>query len=239
MHDFCNWKVRENKTEFSCIVHNFFGFDMYFFIRGYRATTWNSKNLNIGGTGLTRINFANINNTHKFIDALKYYSRSLSLLTKTATEEEKEAIKKLAVQYIANHGYFGTVWEKLDISKKFKILDTIAIGKGIFSYEKIISSDTLDINPSGQFLDRTEFFSILRQQNVSNEDYKISFYLWRTLKMRNLSDMKDFYNAQDVTLLCEIIENRFQLMQDKYGFNPRKCNSAGTLSGSVKRENSF
>ena len=67
VHDFCNWKVRENKTEFSCIAHNFFGFDMYFFIRGYRATTWNSKNLNIGGTGLTRINFANISNTHKFI----------------------------------------------------------------------------------------------------------------------------------------------------------------------------
>ena len=81
----------------------FFGFEMYFFKRGYRATTRNSKNLNIGGTGLTRINFANINNTHKFIDAIKYYQQSLSQSTKTATEEEKEAIKKLAAQYIANH----------------------------------------------------------------------------------------------------------------------------------------
>ena len=66
------------KTEFSCIVHNFWGFDMYFFIRGYRVTTWNSKNLNIEGTGLTRINFANINNTHKFIDRHKHYHQSLS-----------------------------------------------------------------------------------------------------------------------------------------------------------------
>ena len=47
--------------------------------------------------------------------------------------------------------------------------------------------------------------------------------------MRNLSDMNDLHNAQDVILLCEIIENRFQLMYDKYGFNPRKCNSASTL----------
>ena len=107
------------------------------------------------------------------------------------------------------------MWEKLDISKKFKILEIIAGGKGIFPYEKIISSDSLDIKPSGKFFDWTEFFSILKQQYVSNEDYKIYFCLWNTLKMRNLSDMNDLYNAQDVILLCEIIENSFQLMQDK------------------------
>ena len=33
---------------------------MYFFVRGHRATAWNSKDLNIGGTGLTGINFTNI-----------------------------------------------------------------------------------------------------------------------------------------------------------------------------------
>ena len=54
--------------------------------------------------------------------------------------------------------------------------------------------------------------------------------------MRNLRDMNNLCNAQDVILLCEIIENRFQLMQDKYGFNPRKCNSTSTLSGSRERE---
>ena len=29
--------------------------------------------------------------------------------------------------------------------------------------------------------------------------------------MRNLDDMNDLYNAQDVILLCEIIENQFQM----------------------------
>ena len=54
--------------------------------------------------------------------------------------------------------------------------------------------------------------------------------------MRNLRDMNNLYNAQDVILLCEIIENRFQLMQEENGFNPRKCNSDGTLSGCIERE---
>ena len=53
--------------------------------------------------------------------------------------------------------------------------------------------------------------------------------------MRHFGDLNDLYNAQDVTLLSELIENRFQLMQDNYGFNPRKCNSASSLSGCIER----
>ena len=54
--------------------------------------------------------------------------------------------------------------------------------------------------------------------------------------MRNLGDMNDIYNMQGVILLCEIIENRFQLMHNRYGFNPGKCNSASSLSGSIERD---
>ena len=49
-------------------------------------------------------------------------------------------------------------------------------------------------------------------------------------------DKNNLYNAQDVILLCEIGENRFQFMRDSYGFNPRKCNPASTLSGCIERE---
>ena len=33
--------------------------------------------------------------------------------------------------------------------------------------------------------------------------------------MRDLSDLNDLYNAQDITLLLEVMENRFQAMQEK------------------------
>ena len=48
--------------------------------------------------------------------------------------------------------------------------------------------------------------------------------------------MRNLYNAQDVILLGKIIENRFQKMNDTYGFNPRKCNSASSMSGYIQRE---
>lgn len=48
--------------------------------------------------------------------------------------------------------------------------------------------------------------------------------------------MNDLYNAQDVILFCEIVENESQFMHDTNGFNPRKFNSASTLCGCISRE---
>ena len=54
--------------------------------------------------------------------------------------------------------------------------------------------------------------------------------------MRNLSDMNDLYHTQDVILLCEIIESRFEIMYQKYFYYPRKCNSASSLSECIQRD---
>ena len=56
--------------------------------------------------------------------------------------------------------------------------------------------------------------------------------------MRDLSDMNDLYNVQDVIILLELIENRFQIIQDKTNYNPRIINSASKLSGCIQREKS-
>ena len=52
--------------------------------------------------------------------------------------------------------------------------------------------------------EKTEFYSDLKQKAVNDSDDVSSFYLYRTLKMKNLGDMNDLYNAQDVILLCVI-----------------------------------
>ena len=56
--------------------------------------------------------------------------------------------------------------------------------------------------------------------------------------MRNLSDLNNLYNVQDVILLMVIIENRSQEMQKETGYNPRKINLASKLSGCIQREQS-
>ena len=56
--------------------------------------------------------------------------------------------------------------------------------------------------------------------------------------MRNLSDLNNLYNVQDVILLMVIIENRLQEMQDETGYNPRKINWASKLSSCIQRKQS-
>ena len=95
---------------------------------------------------------------------------------------------------------------------------------------------SLQLRRTVLFFEKSEFYNDLKQKSVADEDYESSLYLCKTSKMRNLGDMNDLFNTQDVILLCEITENRFQFMHDRYGFNPRMCNSASSLSGSIKRD---
>ena len=60
LYDVFNWKVKESKNEFPLIAHNLFEFDMFYFIKSYKASAQGSKDLNFGGNNLTNINFGNI-----------------------------------------------------------------------------------------------------------------------------------------------------------------------------------
>ena len=113
------------------IAHNLFGFDMFFFIKGYWATAWDTKDLNFGGTNLTHINYGNITSEVIFINALKYYQKILAELASTLSEDGKNSVKYLTEQFFNQHIYFSEVWKYLTDSQKNKILDIIAEGKGL------------------------------------------------------------------------------------------------------------
>ena len=72
-HDFCNMKARLKKNHFFCIAHKFFGFDMFFLLKGIRLSVWGTKDLSIDESGLTNINFASLGSQVKSIDTMKYY----------------------------------------------------------------------------------------------------------------------------------------------------------------------
>ena len=61
-HSYCNYKVRENKTKISVVVHNLFKFDFFFLLKGLRAGVWKRRDVSTGGKNPTNINFANIGN---------------------------------------------------------------------------------------------------------------------------------------------------------------------------------
>ena len=152
--------------------------------------------------------------------------------------KRKKNIEETVDLYLKNHRYFSNICQSLDQNNKNKILEIISKGKGAIPYEKIVDKNSLDIVPEKEFFEYTEFYSKLNGCNIPFEIYEDMKFLYETLKMGKLGDMNDLYNMQDVILLCEIIENRFEKMNKKFGFNPRKCNNASTLSGCVQRNQS-
>ena len=114
---------------------------------------------------------------------------------------KKATLKKKNQQFIENHNYFNQVWKTLKQEDRDKILDLIAEEKGFMPYEKVLNAKRLLSKPDQDFYSHTEFYSSLKQSNVSVAEYENAKYLYQTLKMRNLGDMNDLYNAQDVILL--------------------------------------
>ena len=69
------------------------------------------------------------------------------------------------------------------------------------------------------FFLKDEFFSTLKGNTVSDDEYDHFTKLCTLLKMRDLSDLNDLYNAQDIILLLEIMKNRYQSTYDKAMYN--------------------
>ena len=95
---------------FSFIAHNVFGFDVCFLLKGIRVSVWDTKDINIGGSGLTTINFGTIGEV-KLINTMKYFLTSLGRLAATLDPIKRERIEKLTIQFLTAHSYFSKVWK--------------------------------------------------------------------------------------------------------------------------------
>ena len=103
--------------------------------------------MQIGGSNLTQINYANITGEIKFIDPLKSYKKSLAYLASTLYDEEITTVKKLTERFFHERYYFSTVWPYLNSKKKEGILEIISEGKGVIPYEIIVDMEPFFIKP--------------------------------------------------------------------------------------------
>ena len=114
------------------------------------------------------------------------------------------------------------------------MLDYMSDSKGVIRYEKINSFHDLDAVPNQDgFFAKTEFYSTLRNQIKSGDQYECIRKFWNLLQLRKLSDLNEFYNLQDSIILCETFEKRTEEIMKKLPYNPLKCTSASSLSDSM------
>lgn len=97
--------------------------------------------------------------------------------------------------------------------------------------------DSLDISPEeGKFFLPHHFYSSLKDSIMTKEEYDNIKKFYETLKLKDLGELNKIYNFQGTVILCEIFEQRSDHLQKLFKINPRKCNSASSMSGSIERK---
>ena len=174
---------------------------------------------------------------HRFAGEIHRYHEILPTITfslaKTADENETANIGNSCRKFIERNATYSTAFNSLSDQDKTGVLDCLSGGKGAIPYKLIKSHENLDTTPEGEFFSRTKFYSSLKNEIISDEEYKNVNKFWQILRLQKLSNLNDIYNFQDTFILCEIFKNRVKEMTKKLPYNPRKCTSASSLSGCI------
>lgn len=91
-------RLEKTKTFLTFIAHIFFGFDMFFLIKGIKLSVRETEDISISQTGLRNIIYASIGNI-KFINKMKYFLTSLGQLASLLTGAEKTRVEALTKQF--------------------------------------------------------------------------------------------------------------------------------------------
>ena len=234
VHEFCNLKVRENYYTIPAIARNQFRFDFFLILKGIRPTVWETTGIKNGAKNASNINFAAIANQVQFIDTIKYFQQSLAGLAESMNDEERRGLRDTFARVLQYKLLFCIFEEKQ------WILEYLANGKGTILYQKCTQFESLLLRPpSGQdFFSKYHFYSTLREKSIEDEDYEEVKKFFKLLNLQTLGELNKYYNIQDTLILCQIFEQRSDLLQCLFKFNPRKCNSASAFSGYVHRNKS-
>ena len=191
------------------------------------------------GKNPSDINFASMGNQIQFVDTIKYFQQSLAALVNSLTEQEKNAIYRECEEFLKNDPKFSKRFLLCSDEEEKWVMNYLLSGKGAIPCELITQDDSLGIaTDNGDFLCPYQFVSSLKDNALSEEEYEQVKKFYKTLKQKDLGELKKIYNFQDTIILCEIFEQRSSCLQEIFKYSPRKCNSAGSFSGCMQREKS-
>jgi len=137
----------------------------------------------------------------KFIDSIRFMAESLDILSQNLLKSGKDQFNN-----------FNTYFRSLDDSKRELLLQ-----KGHFPYEYF---NHPRVFKETAFPPPQHFYSKLRDEGISPEDYINASYVWNVMDCRTFKDYHDLYLAVDVLLLADIFENFRTICLKQHGLDP-------------------
>ena len=130
----------------------------------------------------------------RFLDSFKFTLSGLNGLVKNLSREDLKETAR----------FFG---EKIDLVSR----------KGVYPYEFM---DDFEKFKKQSLPKKTSFFSRLKQEKVSEEDFLHAQKVWKEFELKNMGDYHDLYLKTDVLLLADVMENFRKLCEKHYELDP-------------------
>ena len=193
-HQECNLKLTINPDEIKIpvIFHNLRGYDSHFIMQEigaivkkhtYKDKNGNEKEMNINAVpnNMEKYMAFMLGRHLTFIDSFQFMSSGLE---KLVSNLPKESFKYTSQLYIG---------KELDLMTR----------KGVYPYDFMDSFDKFNTRlPS-----KEDFYSILNDEHISDEDYQHAQNVWNTFKLNNMGEYHDIYLQTDVLLLADVFES--------------------------------
>ena len=152
-----------------------------------------------------------------FLHSFQFISSSLDELVDNITKcgkcdncknDDKNDDKKCVNPHYVNLKYTSQLF-------KYNELDLMA-RKGVYPYDFMDSFNKFN----EQLPSKDDFYSILNDTDISDDDYKHAQNVWRTFSLKNMGEYHDLYLKSDIILLADVFENFRKTCLEFYKLDP-------------------
>ena len=217
-HQECNLKLKiePEKTKIPVIFHNLRGYDSHFIMQQIgeivKKHTYNNKkgeekqmNINAIPNNMEQYMAFRLGNHLVFLDSFQFMSSSLDNLVKNLPDE---AFKYTQQEFKK---------EQFNLMKQ----------KGVYPYDHMDSFQKFE---KTELPTKEQFYSILNNESISDEQYKHAQNVWNTFKLQSMGEYHDLYLKSDTLLLADVFENFRKTCIQYYKLDPCHYFSSPGLS---------
>ena len=207
-HSECNLKLRidPDKLKIPVIFHNLKGYDLHYIMQEIGAIVKKHTYKNNRGVDMEMSINAIPNNMEKymafmvgnhlnFIDSFQFMSSSLDKLVSNLPNDD--------LKY-TSQAFKG---RRLDLMTR----------KGVYPYDYMDSFEKFN---QKELPTKDQFYSIINDQHITDEDYQHAQAVWKAFKIKSLGQYHDLYLGSDVLLLADVFESFRKTCLEFYKLDP-------------------
>ena len=196
-------KMSPDYLKIPIIFHNLRGYNSHFLMQNIGDFVKNNKmkdkkgkeyemSINVIPNNFEKYMAFMVGNHMVFIDSFQFMSSSLDKLVGNLSDD--------AFKYTREE--FEN--EKFSLMKK----------KGVYPYDYM---DSFKKFKNKKLPTKEEFYSIMNDESISDDDYKHAQKVWETFNLKNMGEYHDLYLKSDVLLLADVFENFRETCLQLYG----------------------